>query len=378
MIAVGFVMSMTAPIEVLYALRFGPDGISMTAYVMVSAVGVLAVDVFGTRFVPRLEARGALMTGILIFGASSVVLGVSPVFAPLLIGRVAQGAASAIIGGTALQASVRGKARRGHALGSMQSRQLLGSAFGAPLGGVLAGLLPGTAGYRLAFAVCALSCVLVVVAIRLTLPPLPTSGRPRIGLPGFSGPSVAGMALVLGILGNYLRSGVEYTALPLVGNAHGLSTITIGVALGLLAAVEIVTLRISGHLFERFEPARCLLGALILGLAAAALLMLSSGRLAFLSAGLLFGLVDGIALAAPPVLIMALMADTISGLASYRIACGLGSLVGSTSVNVTVATLGAAGGLSTVGGVLVGGVALVIAIARRIQTTQSSDTVRGR
>jgi hypothetical protein len=52
--------------------------------------------------------------------------------------------------------------------------------------------------------------------------------------------------------------------------------------------------------------------------------------------------------------------------ATYRIACGVGSFLGSGSVNLLIAVLGAAGGLAVVSGVLAVGVVLARSTGRRI------------
>ena len=64
MVAMGFVMAMTAPIEILYAHRFGAGTVAITAFVMISSVGLVTVDLFGTRVVPRLEPRASITTGM--------------------------------------------------------------------------------------------------------------------------------------------------------------------------------------------------------------------------------------------------------------------------------------------------------------------------
>ena len=227
-------------------------------------------------------------------------------------------------------------------------------------------LLPGTSGYRLAFHVCAVVCVAIVVALRVLLPPLPSDRPAEIGLPRLTGHAMVRQALVLGVLGNYLRSGVENTALPLVGDARGYSTGMIGGAIGLLSVVEIATLRSAGRLPVWRDPGRCLMAASAAGIVAAVVLALVTLPVAFFAAALVFGLVIAVAMVAPPLIIMSLSSDTSTGLASYRIACGVGSLIGATSVNAALAAVGTAGALSAVGGVLLGGIALVGSIARRV------------
>jgi predicted MFS family arabinose efflux permease len=368
-VGVGFVMAMTAPIELLYAIKLGSSTIVVTLFILISGLGVFFVDVLGTRFVTRVDARTALVVGTVLFAASEAVLGLAQMPAVLLAGRALQGGASALIGGALLQVSVRTNNRPQHTLGSMQSLQLAGSALGAPAGGLLASQVSGLAGYRIAFAVCCSAGLVVAVFALLVLPELPPrtdSGKPEIGFPQLSIAPVMRLVLGLGLFGNFLRSGVENTAFPLVGNAHGLSTAAIGGALGLLSAVEICVLGTSGRLFDRIAPARCLLGALVAGIAVAGLLALDHQVIGYVAAAVLFGLVDGIVLAAPPVLVVALSQDASVGVATYRIVCGVGSLIGSGSVNLFIATLGATGGLAAIGVVLVGGAALALITGQQI------------
>ena len=62
------------------------------------------------------------------------------------------------------------------------------------------------------------------------------------------------------------------------------------------------------------------------GIVAAVVLALVVLPVAFFAAALVFGLVIAVAMVAPPLIIMSLSTDTSTGLASYRIACGVGSL----------------------------------------------------
>lgn len=361
MVLIGFVMAMTAPIELLYAIRLGLGPAVVTVFIVTSAAGLILVDTLGTRVVTRLDARATAAIGLLVFALSEACYALADGAPGLVAARAMQGAASAVVAGAALQVTVRLHPRPHRALGSNQSLQMLGGAFGAPVGGVLAAQQDGLAGYRLAFAVCCGAGLVVAVLVCLLLPRVPApagSGRPRLGLPNLAVPRAVRLALLLGLFGNYLRSGVENTAFPLVGDAAGLSSAGIGLALGMLAAVEIGVLGASGKLFERVSPARALAMALVLGIGATGVLALASSVLGFLAAAVLFGIVDGIALAAPPVLVVAASADPSVAVATYRIACGVGSFSGSGSVNLLVAALGSAGGLGVVAAVLVGGVVL--------------------
>jgi predicted MFS family arabinose efflux permease len=361
MVLIGFVMAMTAPIELLYAIKQGLGPGLVTLFIVTSAAGLIMVDAFGIRVMTRIDARATAAVGMLLFALSEICYYVADGASALIAARALQGAASAVVAGAALQVTVRLHPRPQRALGSNQSLQLLGGAFGAPIGGVLAAQHDGLAGYRLAFAVCCGVGLGVGVLVYLLLPPLPApagTGRPKVSLPNLAFPRAVRLALALGLFGNYLRSGIENTAFPLVGDAAGLSPAGIGLALGLLAAVEIAVLGISGRLFELVMPARALAVALFCGVGAVAVLATAHGLTGFLVAAALFGLVDGIALAAPPVLVVAASEDPSIAVATYRIACGVGSFSGSGSVNLLIAALGSAGALGAVAAVLIGGVVL--------------------
>jgi len=350
----------------LYAIKQGLGPATVTIFIVTSAAGLILVDTLGTRVITRIDARATAAVGMLLFALSEVCYFIADGASALIAARALQGAASAVVAGAALQVTVRLHPRPHRALGSNQSLQLLGGAFGAPFGGVLAAQQDGLAGYRLAFAVCCGLGLVVAVLVFVLLPCLPVplgTGRPKVSLPNLAIPRAVRLALVLGVFGNYLRSGVENTAFPLVGDAAGLSPADIGLALGVLSALEIAVLGASGKLFERVSPARALAVALFCGIGAAGVLAMAHGLPGFLAAAALFGLVNGIALAAPPVLVVAASEDPSVAVATYRIACGVGSFSGSGSVNLLIAALGSAGALAAVAAVLIGGVMLAQSVS---------------
>jgi len=366
MVLIGFVMAMTAPIELLYAIKQGLGPAMVTLFIVTSAAGLIVVDTLGTRVMTRIDARSTAVVGMGLFALSEVCYCVANGASALIASRALQGAASAVTAGAALQVTVRLHSRPHRALGSNQSLQLLGGAFGAPVGGVLAAQQDGLAGYRLAFAVCCglgLGVALLVYLLLPRLPAPPGTGRPKVGLPNLAIPRAVRLALALGLFGNYLRSGVENTAIPLVGDAAGIGPAGIGLTLGVLSAFEIAVLGGSGKLFERVAPARALAVALSCGIGAVVVLAMAHNLPGFLAAAALFGLIDGIALAAPPVLVVAASEDPSVAVATYRIACGVGSFSGSSSVNLLIAALGSAGALGAVAAVLIGGVVLAQSVS---------------
>jgi MFS family permease len=253
---------------------------------------------------------------------------------------------------------------------SFNSAFLLGGALGAPAGGIVAGLLPGTAGYRLTFGICAAISAVVAIGVRTglsALPPDVRSGRLTIGLPRFAGFPGIGPALVLGTLGDFLRGGLVYTALPLAGQVRHLTTVTIGTAVGLLLCVEILTLRLAGPLLERFGIVRCLVAALSGGVVTSTALAVAQGRPAFVAGAVLFGVVIGAATIGPPLLLVALNEhDAAAGLASYRVSSGFGMLIGSTGAGAAVAALGPSPAFFGLGAILLAGVVLARHVGKRL------------
>jgi predicted MFS family arabinose efflux permease len=289
-------------------------------------------------------------------------MGGSPTFALLVVGRVIQGLGAGLLLGAALQAAFRSDSNRTRALGSFNGAFLLGNALGAPAGGFVAGVASGTAGFRLAFLACAAVSAVVAIGLRAALPPLPSAvgaGDAEIGFPDLGGTPGLASAMVLAMLGDLLRGGVVYTALPLVGQARHLSTLTIGIAVGLLSAVEIVVQRTSGRPLNRFGLAPCLIVTLCLGVGTSTLLAVANGSLAFLAGAMVFGVVVGGATLVPALLIVSLNEDDpSSGLAAYRIASSVGMLVGSAGAATAILAIGASGVFLALAAVLSGGAML--------------------
>jgi hypothetical protein len=146
---------------------------------------------------------------------------------------------------------------------------------------------------------------------------------------------------VLGSVGDFLRGGVVYTALPLVGAERHLSSATIGVAVGALTGVEILMLSRAEAVLARLGAMGTIVAALGMGVCSSAVLALATGRVAFLAGSLVFGLAVAGSTVAPALLIVALTGDAATGLAQFRIASGIGMTVGSTGVAVAAGALGA-------------------------------------
>jgi MFS family permease len=365
MTGAGFVMAMTAPLELIYVRDLGLTGWAVAAFIILAAGGVVLVDVLGSRLVPYLEARRALSLGVLLFAGSAGVLGISSTAAPLFLGRALQGVAAGIILGAAPQAALRTGTNPERALGRYNAAFHLGAALGGPFGGLLAGLAPGTAGFRLAFAACCATGVFVAGGIRGILPALPNPIRPSLRWPSLGAGAGVGRAALLATLGDLLRGGVVYTVLPLAGQARGMSTIVIGLAVGALSVGEIGSLHLAGRVIDRLGVTATLLGALAIGASSTAALGLTRGTPAYLAGSLGFGIALAGTTIGPPLLLVAMSKDPTTGLAASRMASGVGMLVGSTAGGAAVIALGPPIAFAAVSCTLVG--AFVLAFTLRPQ-----------
>jgi len=357
---IGFVTAMTAPVELLYAIHHGIGAVLVTVFAVSASLGLTVVDALSTRLIPRIDARHAVVLGTGLFAVSEFGYASSGSAAPLIGSRLVQGAAFAVIAGGAMQLSVRLDVPSHRAVGSIQGMQLLGGVVGAPVGGFVATLEPGLAGERIAFLVCGASGVMVTVLVSLVLPPVPPAGTtsPQLSFPNLQIPAGVRSVLALGLVGNYLHGGVETTAFPLVAAAQHLSSSDVGIALALLSVVEIEVMSSSGSIFQRWNAARVMAVSLVLGVVAVVVLATTTSLVQLLCAAGLFGAVDGIALVAPPVLMVAMNPDAGHAVATYRLVCGMGSMLGSSAVNATIDLLGPAGGVLGVGVVLAVGALL--------------------
>jgi predicted MFS family arabinose efflux permease len=368
MVAAGFVMAMTAPLELVYARRLGAGPGAIALYIALPGIGMLCVDVLCSRLVPRLDARAILSVGIVVFGAGDAAIGLSSSVPLLMPARVLQGLGGGLLLGSALQAALRVNAERERSLGSFNGAFLLGTAVGAPAGGLIATVIPGLGGYRLSFAVCTTLSVLVALAVQVLLPPLPADGggpQARIGFPRLSGPPGYGAAMTLGMLGDLLRGSLVYSTIPLAGLLRHYSTVTIGLAVGLLAASEILALRGLVGFIIRFGLARCLVVSLEIGVVAALGFAFVPGQLAYLFCATVFGVVIAAASLAPALLLVSLHdADPSQGIASFRMASGFGQVVGSTGAGTAVAGIGSSSVFCAVATILAGGAVLAHRLRR--------------
>jgi MFS family permease len=373
--ASGVTMSLTAPLEVLFVREFWHSSLYTGIFMLSAAVGMVVIDVFGTRFVPSVDARDALIVGLCLFGTACIGMGLAPGGILLMASRVLQGFGGGVVLGAGLQAAVRVPPLSGdvaRSLGRFNAAFLFGGAVGSPGGLLVAGVIDGRAGYQVAFVATGALALLVAAVLAAALPSLAAPAgmpRPRLGLPRFGKTPGSGAALVLATSGDFLRGGVLFTALPLAGAAREYSTITITVAIALMSGVEIVVLSVAYRLIRYVGVVAVLIAAFALGMLCATLLALSPGATTYLVVSALFGVSLAGATASLPVLVVAQVGESSAGLAKFRISAGIGLLAGSVGCAVLSAQIGIAALFALIAVVLLGSAQLAHVVGRRMAAT---------
>lgn len=366
-------MSLTAPLEVLFVREFSHSSAYIGVFMLSAAIGVVVVDVFGSRFVPSLDARAALIAGLFMFGVACVGMGLAPGGIVLMTSRVLQGLGGGMVLGAGLQAAVRVQPGDvAQSLGRFNAAFLFGGAVGSPGGLLVAGIIDGRVGYQVALVVTGALALLVAGALAGALPSLAAPigmPPPRIGLPRFGRTPASGAALVLAMSGDFLRGGVLFTALPLAGAARDYSTMTITLAIALMSGVEIIVLSVAYRLIRYVGMVPMLIASFGLGTLCAALLALMPSATTYLVTSALFGVSLAGATASLPVLVVAQVGESSAGLAKFRIAAGIGILVGSVGCAVLATQVGIAALFALIAIVLLGSAQLAHVVGHRMAAT---------
>ncbi|MET0704509.1 MAG: MFS transporter [Mycobacterium sp.] len=369
-------MSLTAPLEVVFAHEFWRTGLFIGVFMFSASIGMITVDVFGTRLIPGLDAKITLTVGLALFGVATIGIGLASGGVLMMASRVLQGIGGGVVMGAGLQAAVRvrptGSGEVAQSVGRFNAAFLFGGAIGSPGGLLVAGFIEGRLGYQAAFVGTGALALVVAAALTFALPRLVVpAGIPpaRIGLPRFDRTPGSRAALVLAMSGDFLRGGVLFTALPLAGAALEYSTMTISLAIALMSGVEIVVLLLAYRYVRSDAVVPILISSFALGVVSAALLALVSGVPAYLAASVLFGVCLAGATVSLPVLVVAQVGESSAGLAKFRISAGIGLLVGSVGCAVLGAQFGIAVLFGLIAAVLLASAQLARIVGRRMAPT---------
>jgi MFS family permease len=351
----GIAFGFTSPLTAVFAVALGAGGLLAGVAVSSANMSVLVIDIFGTRWTPRLEARAAVTAALLIFGTGSLATAFTGGYRAMVCARVVQGIGVALFLGVGPQLAVRlagsgpaGTSRAGRALGGFNAAWFAGIALGPLFGGWVAGQLDGTAGIRLAFGTCGVLSGLIAGLVWAVLPRTASGRPPQLGLPRLG--RVAGRrpyaVLATGCLGQAIRSGVAITIVPLFGSqVLHLSTPMLGVALSCLAVTDVAAMGVAARASDIRGRLPVLLPACAWGIAAIVVLLTADPRIWFLPVCAALGLTVGLTWVVPGAMAVDVIDDQETALAAYRISADFGVVLGGISGGAAVGTFGVRGAL---------------------------------
>lgn len=334
-------LSMIAPILPLYSRSFGVSGALIGLIVSAYPIARLFTNTPAGRLADRFGRYPLMMSGLVFTAVSSVVCGIAPNYAVLLIGRFLAGIGSAlfITSAQATIADISTPENRGRLMSTFQGSFLLGSTVGPTVGGLVAGRA-GSRGVFYVYAVVTLVAMLWAYTQHATIPkpePVETTGDARAPRPSpfaawwFLG-DISFLAICLVTLGQFfIRTGTRTTALPLLGaDRYGLSEEAIGGILTLVTLGNLVCVPLAGWMVDNLGRKAAIVPSAILSGVSILALILSPNVVWFIGSTILMGVSTGIAGPAPSAYVADLAQGTGIGarLGVYRSFGDIGFILG--------------------------------------------------
>ena len=337
-------MGQVSPILALYARQFGINmamvGLIITSFAIASAV----MDIPAGRIAGRLGRRPTLIAGSLVLAVGSMGCAVAPTYWLFLACRFVQGIGYALYTTTAMimLADISTVNNRGNNMGLYMGSTWIG--FG--LGPVTGGFIGQYFGLPAVFLVYAFFCLVAAIWAYLRLPetrPLPdnqaskdTGGRLPAAEESLSiknllhNPNFILICIVAFCI-FFTNNGSRYQILPLLSQDRlGLTTGEIGIAVTVIAAVNIVVLLIIGRLSDKVGRKPMVLPGCVLIAASLVMWMLSASYLFMLLSCVIFGIGIGITGPTPAAYVADILSgrNSAGGMSLFRAACDLGFVVG--------------------------------------------------
>lgn len=339
-------IGLISPILPQYARTFGVNVTMVGLLITVFGVARILVDIPAGRLTDRLGRRPVLIGGPLILVAGSIGCGLADNYWMLLGFRFIQGIGSAMYTTAAMVmlADISTPDNRGTMMSFYQGSLLLGAGLGPTVGGFIAEHF-GLAAPFFAFALFALLASLwAYLRLPETHPTLPVSATAvEVGdLGPLPTPPPRGLQALLrdhnfllismitfGIF--FVRMGAQNQILPLLGaDRLCLSEGQIGLALTLVAIIQLITIFIAGRLSDQFGRKAIITPGCVI-VAVSLLMLAQSYDYWFL---LLSCIVMGVGIGISGPISSAYVTDIIPresysiGIGAYRAISDLGSIIG--------------------------------------------------
>jgi MFS family permease len=337
-------MGQVSPILALYAQQFGINivlvGLIITTFAFASAV----VDIPAGRIAERMGRRPTLIAGSLVMAVGSVGCALAPDYWLFLACRFIQGTGYALYTTTAMimVTDISTVHNRGNNMGWYMGSTWIGYGLGPISGGFIGQYF----GLPAVFFVYAFFCLLAAIWAYLRLPETrPFHARQVIEEPG-DRPTVTGAGLsIKDLLGNpnfilicliafcvfFTNDGSRYQILPLLSHDRlGLTPSEIGVAVTVIAAVNIIVQLIIGRVSDKVGRKPMILPGCILLAASLVMWVLSANYQFILLSCMVFGIGMGIAGPTPAAYVADILSgqNSSGGMSIFRAVCDLGFVAG--------------------------------------------------
>lgn len=268
-----FIMSgvgLVSPILSVYAATFSASATMTGMIITLFGVGRLMVNLPAGLLSQRFGHRPLLIAGPLILVVGSVIAALADNLDVLLMARFLQGIGSGIYMtvSSAAIATLAGAGERGRLMALCQGGMLIGAGLGPAVGGALASHFGYAAPFWAYAVVCAVALVIAWSSVDNTANPAEDKVEPPFATDeSASARSVLGDPLFLlvclinfGVF--FTRTASQWQAIPLLAHdRYGMGVNMIGLALTMLAAMNFLTLPLSGSLIDRYGARRVTLAS---------------------------------------------------------------------------------------------------------------------
>jgi len=311
MLGVGII----GPVLPLYADSFGVSAAMVGLLISSFGIARIPINVPAGALAERIGRRPLLVAGPLLIAVSAVLSGMASSFGQMIVFRLLQGVGSAfqMTASMIVVADISTPRDRGRTMSTYQGALLLGTGVGPIIGG----LLGEQFGYRMPFfvygalALCAAAWAFFVVPETRSLSGANDTGnrvspvRPVTTLPRPGGLTLLRnrnflLISLVSLAIFFTRSGTQNTILPLLGSDRlGIGPARLGYAFTAIAAINFLTINVSGILCDRYGRKTAIVPSCVLCGLAVISYALGHTYLHFMASSLLLGLGTGVGGPAP-------------------------------------------------------------------------------